>query len=541
MLLDLGAAVPSDELPPLPPPPPPPPLAPSPPLWPPTLATVDRMVRRAVSSIRQLAGRAEPQQEEQEPEQPDDPFNAMFKLAFPRLSLPLLRRLAHGRLIRPSWLVGEAACRGMPFVRLLLETNPDETIQCIRTWCQRIAHGNTEFQKKGILGHDQTFDAADDEACALILYLGCGDERDVAALRARGWDMSDPALLDTSRLVPYWQRLKVFIDPGQLLRTRVPLMQRLLIAMGAGIEDVGLSTDNTPLLNCAKNTGKLVTREALEVFIQAGANLHHRNRHGNTVLHVLENPARGVCTYLVQAGANPNALNKHGHAPLHHALVSRKLTFSATCPLLEELLAAEAGVNALNGEGQTALHMLNYFPTIPYLPGQVPKLYTLEDRCIVTKMLLAAGADPNLPDQYGWSAFHYLFARYTTGWYADDVQRQHDWQYILLFLASGKVNVDQPIRQYYTLPPHRRLFPLSKLFTPGPDALPPAPAPAGRYPSLNITNVPASLEQYEDGIQWNKRYGHCSCDRQDFLLHVTRSLIKPNIFEEELDDDIDDN
>lgn len=84
--------------------------------------------------------------------------------------------------------------------------------------------------------------------------------------------------------------------------------------------------------------------EFCEVLIHAGADIHKRNRVGQTPLHLTVDSA---CTkLLIESGAQVNALDNEGRTPLHLAY---------DCKCAELLIRAGANLNIKDNRGRTGL------------------------------------------------------------------------------------------------------------------------------------------------------------------------------------------
>ena len=88
---------------------------------------------------------------------------------------------------------------------------------------------------------------------------------------------------------------------------------------------------------------------------------------------------------LIAAGANVNALDGQGSTPLHRAVLARPVEY--TTPLVTTLLRAGADANAMRPNGGTPLHNL-IFGADNLTPDALAQIATL---------LAQHGADVNLP------------------------------------------------------------------------------------------------------------------------------------------------
>lgn len=140
-----------------------------------------------------------------------------------------------------------------------------------------------------------------------------------------------------------------------------------------------------------------------------GADLTQRDPEGNLPLHVAARDGRLVIARsLVEHGADPNAVNDKGETPVLIAFVNGKIKLgemlmkhgagddpqSLLFALAEEgvadrdgiafLLREGAGINALNADGRTPIHIA-----------------VANDQVLLATRLVRAGADVNRPDSQG--------------------------------------------------------------------------------------------------------------------------------------------
>ena len=228
--------------------------------------------------------------------------------------------------------------------------------------------------------------------------------------------------------------------------------------MLAGILFVGVAYADKALLEAAKlgDVGTALAR------LDAGADFDARDSTGTAALHwAVYNDARQLVDALLDAGADVEVANHYGSTPMAEAAVNGDLAViralldagadvespnpegqtalmiiarTANTPAAEVLLAAGASVDARETwKGQTAImwaaargrpdmvrllaahgadvdarstvnewpRQTTVFPRAKYLPtgGLTPLLFAAREGCAVCiEELIAAGADPNLPD-----------------------------------------------------------------------------------------------------------------------------------------------
>ncbi len=119
----------------------------------------------------------------------------------------------------------------------------------------------------------------------------------------------------------------------------------------------------------------------MELFYQRGADIDRANRFGETALMLAAwKNRKEALRWLLDRGARPNRNDREWTA-LHYA------TFAGHAPLVEELLASGADLDARSTNGSTALMMA-----------------AREGHADLAKRLLEAGANPALKNDYGEDA-----------------------------------------------------------------------------------------------------------------------------------------
>lgn len=170
---------------------------------------------------------------------------------------------------------------------------------------------------------------------------------------------------------------------------------RGLIKAGANLENRD-ENECTPLF--------AVTEPAIaELFLLSGANVNATDRFGRTPLFMTKNVK--IAELLLQYGANPNAQDNSGVAPLH----------LGTEQIVELLLQHGANPRIRDREGNTPLHEPQAPRAIKSLLIHGADIHARNDRqetpfatMFVTsdeifQTFLEAGADPNAPNEYGFT------------------------------------------------------------------------------------------------------------------------------------------
>jgi ankyrin repeat protein len=155
---------------------------------------------------------------------------------------------------------------------------------------------------------------------------------------------------------------------------------RLLIDKGANpnMED---EQEETPLSLALANGGGL---DAARLLLQHGADAHHLDMSGKTLLHVAsQNGNRSAVRLLLDHGANPRAGVEDRETPLHLASAHGKLE------LVRMLLQCGANIDARDHRGRTPLHFAS-----------------LRRHLEVMRLLLDGGADVNAQKADGGTALH---------------------------------------------------------------------------------------------------------------------------------------
>lgn len=153
--------------------------------------------------------------------------------------------------------------------------------------------------------------------------------------------------------------------------------------------------EGTPLFLHAAQS---LDAEIVAAVLDAGADIHARDRFGETALHRVADLRRGegasaarIATSLIERGALVDARNRDAVTPLHQAVRARNLA------VMEVLLDRGADANAADRRGSTALHRACASSGAGGTAGI--------DAAPFVEKLLARGADPKQKDRRGRPAF----------------------------------------------------------------------------------------------------------------------------------------
>ena len=232
---------------------------------------------------------------------------------------------------------------------------------------------------------------------------------------------------------------RVLIDAGADLHTKgyygiLPLhtachvgaleVVKMLVRAGAGVR--ATNDRGCTCLQVAVRSGHTETVRYLVGLPEVDVN--HRDADNGTALHLalwdMSEKCTDVVQVLVDAGADMDIQNNNGCSPLHDACASGALD------VVKVLVRAGAGVCVANEEGQMCLMIASQFghtETVCYLVC-LPEvdvnhrdtdngtalhlaLRDMSDECTdVVQVLLDAGADINIQNDYGCSPLHYACA-----------------------------------------------------------------------------------------------------------------------------------
>jgi ankyrin repeat protein len=265
------------------------------------------------------------------------------------------------------------------------------------------------------------------DAIALLLDRG-------AAIDARDPEFQQTALMLAVRENhPDAVQLLLARGADMNARTRVGAAPRFVPpckGTGCGSEGVGINRGGlpdrgrrgaaaggmTPLLYAARD-GRVAEARQL---VAAGADIELAEANGiRPLLMALLNDQLDIARLLLEHGANPNAYDFWGRTPLYAAVEYRNLDMNnrdqdspttnyvdrePLLAMIEELIAHGANVNAQTREVPPSRRWLYSLGDVSWVDftGQTPFLRAALSGDVATmRLLLAHGADPNLPTQAG--------------------------------------------------------------------------------------------------------------------------------------------
>ncbi|KAL2169730.1 hypothetical protein VTG60DRAFT_5783 [Thermothelomyces hinnuleus] len=210
-------------------------------------------------------------------------------------------------------------------------------------------------------------------------------------------------LIDTETLT--WSPLAIACSRSN------PRVTEVLLKRGVDANSLGTYDFNTPLWTAAFQSHSV---ECVRALLERGADPNHERFSRPFVLEMVDSPTSD--DVLISVG---NALLKFGERPMNleaagnggkTALMSA--AEAGRLPLVRWLLENGADINALDEYGEVALHyavragrmnvvqellLPQYQPKLDVV-GRVPLLHLALDKPEMLKLLLNAGADPNIED-----------------------------------------------------------------------------------------------------------------------------------------------
>lgn len=161
------------------------------------------------------------------------------------------------------------------------------------------------------------------------------------------------------------------------------------------------------------------TEEVAQVLIELGADIHARNKYGESPLHTASyNGYPEVVAVLLKKGADVHAEDKYGQRALHRA--AQSLFPKESIEIFNMLLSANAKISARNKNGQTALLQTQSKEEAEFLINAGAEInstnkdgqtllhlayYKGDEK--TSEFLISAGADFDWVDNYGNKPIHY--------------------------------------------------------------------------------------------------------------------------------------
>jgi len=169
------------------------------------------------------------------------------------------------------------------------------------------------------------------------------------------------------------------------------------------------------LVDCVKASGCSV--KTVEALIRAGADVNVKGIKTATPLHYAVYCAHEeVVRTLLQAGAYPNAVDKSGRAPLHVIAAAKTVcSLSSAEKMIADLLDAGADAALAINDGRTLQQLASQerWKSFQQAMGKqlVREVQKADADGARIRMLLDAGADPNVNGEDGKSALHHAIVR----------------------------------------------------------------------------------------------------------------------------------
>lgn len=148
---------------------------------------------------------------------------------------------------------------------------------------------------------------------------------------------------------------------------------------------------NTESSLAAYKARRAKTLNICEILIKGGADVKHKNKIGETILHKAAGKGRDdICALLIENGADFKAKDRMGSTPLHRAAQY------ASCKVVELLILKGADVNAKDFMKKTPLQKAEERldeKLHKEVKKVIPKAYPYTDYDKVIQMLKAAGGE----------------------------------------------------------------------------------------------------------------------------------------------------
>jgi len=188
--------------------------------------------------------------------------------------------------------------------------------------------------------------------------------------------------------------VKAGANPGLYFLSNDESYNLVHIATGFGNNEIIKALLESPLLEINAGTGsekksalhfaaELDNSWAISLLASKGADLNIRDRRGDTPLHLaIRSGSMKAARALIEAGADLTLANSEGLQPLMIAVINKTGQY-----LVSLLISHDAGVNAADGNGDTAIHHA-----------------ALAGNLQAVKLLVNAGADLSLVNRSGLTA-----------------------------------------------------------------------------------------------------------------------------------------
>lgn len=164
--------------------------------------------------------------------------------------------------------------------------------------------------------------------------------------------------------------------------------------------------------------------DAVQYLIDRGFDTHAKTNDGSSTLHCAVDQevfevGNEIVKLLLQSGVDPCNCRNDGMTPIHLLLsrmqqgMNNRFSFRVSKfeTLFREIIKDATSLDSKNGAGLSALHQV----------CQVRGDSVIHWRCIVLKILLQNGADPELKDSMGKTALAYLVEAYNSTLTASDI------------------------------------------------------------------------------------------------------------------------
>ncbi|WP_410543250.1 DnaJ domain-containing protein [Wolbachia endosymbiont of Folsomia candida] len=196
---------------------------------------------------------------------------------------------------------------------------------------------------------------------------------------------------------------------SEICREKRQKLDKTLLSGEESIEELSNLVCDACSCDYPQFISKLFNNESFKKYEKRDY-LNKKDEHGKTALHyALGRSTDNTIKLLLNNGADPNVIDNNGKSALHY-LFDSYLSFEL-CNVLQFLLEKNANTNIQDENGQTPLHRLcqyRYKHTKGFQPFE--QKYTN-----LAKMLLRAGANPDIKDNYGKKPVDYVEYRSVIG------------------------------------------------------------------------------------------------------------------------------